>query len=121
MCCILLQVPVKVRLVGGSTWGHGPCIVSKVGVPLSDTIYYYRHTFTVMGSLIIISFVTFYGNNFLHASLLGPLLPPFWSLMHTLEDIRDNEGWIKIIQDIFQFLILVIISRFHKNRQFLDH
>jgi hypothetical protein len=45
--------------------------VSKVGMPVSDTVYYYRHTFTIIGSLIVIFFVTFYGNNTLHAFLPG--------------------------------------------------
>ncbi|PNF39229.1 hypothetical protein B7P43_G17625 [Cryptotermes secundus] len=67
-----IEVPVKVRLVGGSAWGHGPCIMSKVGMPVSDTVYYYRDTFTIIGSLIVIFFVTFYA----YVRYMHPLLQP---------------------------------------------
>ena len=50
-------------MVGESGWSHGPCIVSKLDMSLSDTVYYYRHTFTVTGSLIVIITVTLYGNS----------------------------------------------------------
>ena len=57
-----LQVPVKIRVIGESAWSHGPCIVGKMNMLASDTVYYYRHIFTVVGSLIAIAVVTFYGN-----------------------------------------------------------
>jgi hypothetical protein len=93
--------------------------VSKVGTPVSDTIYYYRHTFTVITSLIVIFLVTFYGNNTLHAFL--PFFFALRSLIHMLGDnikmyIRDNEDLITIIQDRSQLSTLLIISGFHKRR-----
>ncbi|GFG29271.1 hypothetical protein Cfor_07948 [Coptotermes formosanus] len=57
-----IQVPVKVRVVGESAWSHGPCIMSKFDMPASDTVYYYRHAFTVIGLLIVIIIVPLYGN-----------------------------------------------------------
>jgi hypothetical protein len=57
-----LQVPVKIRVTGESAWSHGPCIVGKMNMLASDTVCYYRHIFTVVGSLIVIAVVTFYGN-----------------------------------------------------------
>jgi hypothetical protein len=85
MCCISLQVPVKVRLVAGAAWGHGPCIVSKVGVPLSDTVYYYRHIFTVIGSVIIIFLAAFYGN-----TLQAPTCREFNAHVGTLETVKSG-------------------------------
>lgn len=49
-------------MIGESGWSHGPCIVSKFDMSLSDTVYYYRHTFTVIGSLIVIIIVPLFGN-----------------------------------------------------------
>jgi hypothetical protein len=48
-------------VIGESGWSHGPCIVSKFDMSLSDTVYYYRHTFTVIGSLILIITLPLYG------------------------------------------------------------
>jgi hypothetical protein len=49
-------------VTGESGWSHGPCIVSKFDMSFSDTVYYYRHTLTVIGSLIVIIIVLLYGN-----------------------------------------------------------
>lgn len=83
-----IEIPVKVRLVGGSSWGHGPCIVSKVGMPISDTVYYYRHTFTIIGSLIVIFFVTFYA----YLRYICPLLQPA-PLQH-VPSLRPSAGMV---------------------------
>lgn len=49
-------------MIGESGWSHGPCIASKFSMPVSDTVYYYRDTFTIIGSLIVIIIVPLYGN-----------------------------------------------------------
>ncbi|KAJ9594723.1 hypothetical protein L9F63_013997 [Diploptera punctata] len=55
-----VTVSVQVRLVGQSSWSHGPCVMSRVSAPVSDTVYYYRHTFTIVGSLLVLAIVTVY-------------------------------------------------------------
>jgi len=98
--CVLLQVPVKVRLVGGSAWNQGPCMVSKFGLPVSDTVYYYRHIFTVIGSLIVIFLVTFYGNIFMHLLVLRSFICSYGkiALKWMLREIGcENVNCIEIV------------------------
>jgi hypothetical protein len=59
--------------------------MSKLGLPVSDTFYYYRYSFTIIGSLIIIFLVTSYGN-----------FPHVYCLMDTG---CENVNWIEIVQD----------------------
>ncbi|XP_069681338.1 nuclear pore membrane glycoprotein 210 isoform X2 [Periplaneta americana] len=71
-----IEVPVVVRLVGGSGWSQGPCVISRYGLPVSDTVYYYRHTFSVIGSLIVIFLVTL----FAYFHYIHPMLQPVFPL-----------------------------------------